>query len=279
MGKLILAEWRPPAEEKPPGVLTSMSGYFPDFVLPGYSGHIPKPFRASGAKGATSTVCVKITNEKLPGRPKKAKAKKEKPIDMTGYGPSAKDLKMAEDIAAVKMRATAEAKKIFATTTVKVAGKGPAELSSMAELEREYNGNASKIFNQLPLMFPPPHYRNAPTHRSIERHRDLPRPATKMSNERNFHEGNVDTVTHFYQSMTEKRITQARAAAEEFDLKQKEMLKAKGLLSERSTKSTSRMPRPARMSGTGWNLKQPTLYRGHCVLLMPEFSRSESAMY
>jgi len=63
---------------------------------------------------------------------------------MTGYGPSAKDLKMAEDIAAVKMRATAEAKKIFATTTVKVAGKGPAELSSMAELEREYNGNASK---------------------------------------------------------------------------------------------------------------------------------------
>ena len=100
-----------------------------------------------------------------------------------------------------------------------------------------------------------------------------------MSNERNFHSGNVDTMTNFYQSVKDKRTSKARAAAEEFDLKQKEMLQAKGLLSEREDKSSSRMPRPARMSGTGWNLKQPTLYRGHCVLLMPEYSRSESAMY
>lgn len=223
---------------------------------------------------------IKLQNEKLPGRPKKAKSpKQKKAMDLSAFGPTAEDIRRGEEVAKVKKRASEEARKLFADglSKVKIPGKGPAELQSMAELEREYNGNAFKKFNQLPLMFPLPHFRNDPTHRSVERHRDLPRLPESVDVEDSAHKRAVSTVTGFYQSITDKRIAKAKAAADAFDAEQRKMMIAKGLISDRPDKTSDRLPPPRKQEGSEWDFKHPVLYKTHCALLMPTYKRSQSS--
>lgn len=223
---------------------------------------------------------IKLQNEKLPGRPKKAKPpKQKKAMDLSAFGPTAEDIHRAEEVANVKKRASEEARKLFADGLSKVkipSSRAPAELQSMAELEREYNGSVFKKFNQLPLMFPLPHFRNDPTHRSVERHRDLPRLPESVDVEGSAHQRAVSTVTGFYQSITDKRIAKAKAGADAFGAEQRKMMIAKGLISDRPDNTSARLPPPRKQEGSEWDFKHPVLYKTHCALLMPTYKRSES---
>ena len=153
-----------------------------EYVL---SGYIPQSRRKPEAAGAFATVTIKIPNEPVPkGRKLRKKIKRDKgPTDLPKRELTEHEKQLHE---AALAKAALETKKAI---TIPV---GPVDKEkSFAQIQREFNAISYPVhhslsgqsvieccgcvqaFYQHPVMYPAPHFRNPPTHRSCARHRDM----------------------------------------------------------------------------------------------------------
>jgi len=252
-------------------------GFFPDFVLPGYSGYIPQSRRKPEAAGAFGTVTIKIPNEPVPqGRKiRKKKPKREKtPLELPKRVLSAEEQRLHD---AALAKAALETKKAL---TIPV---GPVPYKSFPQIQREFNAISYPAFYQHPVMYPAPHFRNPPTHRSCARHRDMrqlsgacqvvQQPGDKQEEER-LHNTNIKGVCEMFDTMSQTRTAKAKAEQEAFTRQQNELLIAKGIMTaEEIEAAQDRTPKPLQSKPPLWDYNDPKVYRSHSVLFMNSYQK------
>eukprot|EP00656_Telonema_subtile_P017439 TRINITY_DN19356_c0_g1_i1.p1 TRINITY_DN19356_c0_g1~~TRINITY_DN19356_c0_g1_i1.p1 ORF type:complete len:136 (-),score=40.39 TRINITY_DN19356_c0_g1_i1:303-710(-) len=135
-------------------------------------------------------------------------------------------------------------------------------------------------------MYPPPHFRNPPTHRSVVRHRDMrqlggagqvAQQEEEKRRERKTHQKNVRAMSDKYGGIRNKRVSQARAAQEALASKQQAMLLAKGIISAEDIKQKQHKKGKPVLAApqSAWNYEDPPVFRTHACLFLNSYGKAQ----